>query len=271
MTNNITNVANRKAIVIAGITGDIGSEFAKVLTSHGEVYGLSRHLNTSGLEHKHISADLLKREEVDSAFQNVGPADELIYLHLVGKFRFEDANHPIRDENEDGIDDLIYESNVTTFRNVKPCLVDYLRRNPSARLKIVAIGSASDLYNIPYWQSFTRAKYELREEFREMYGDSETFGRVSALFINVSTVAGKQLSAERPFISKEFCLSPKEVVEQSLPYVLDEKPGCLEITVIKPNPNFSTDWRVSNENIRRRWYQDMYGRSAEEKLKGGLE
>ena len=260
---------DERAIVIAGITGDIGSELAQRLVQHGKLYGLSRSPKKLNVEYTHLQADFLKPSEITSAFEQIKPAKELIYFHLIGVFRFEDKNHPITDKDGDGIDDETFATNVKTFRNVKQSLEDYLTKNPSSKLRIICVGSSSDLYDLPFWRSFTRSKNELRKEFRIMYGNPKTYGRVSALTINVSTVSGKQLSTERPYISREFCLTPQEVAEQSMPYILDSKPSFLEISLIKPHPSFTDPEFLTLENIRQRWYRDMYANSAEQKMKGG--
>jgi len=270
MTTNNPDEEER-TFVIAGVNGDIGQEFAKRLVDHGRLYGISRNPNKSSLNYAHICVDLLKSENATSAFNKINPTENLVYVHLLGKFKFEDKNHPITDKNSDGIDDDIFETNVTTFRNVAPILIDYLKKRPRAKLKLVAIGSTSDLYKIPFWQSFTHAKNELRKEFRWLYGHPENFGRVSTLFIDVSTVAGTQLAGERPFISKDFCLTPKDIVEQALPYLLDDRQSCLEMSVIKPNPAFFDANYLVNHKTKARWYQDMYGDSQKRRLKGSNE
>ncbi len=269
MTTENTTPEDERVIVIAGINGDIGKELAQRLMEHGKLYGISRSAKKSGLEYTHIQADFLKPEELAFAFESVTPAKELIYLHLIGVFRFEDRNHPIVDRDKDGIDDETFTTNVTTFRNVKQSLSNYLAQNPSSRLRIIGVGSSSDLYDLPFWRSFTHSKNELRKEFRLIYGNPQTYGRVSALTINVSTVSGKQLSTERPYISREFCLSPQEVAEQSMPYILDTKPSFLEISLIKPHPSFTDPEFLELENVRQRWYKDMYLDSANQKMKGG--
>lgn len=257
----------QKTIVIAGVNGDIGQEFAANLANYGILHGISRGPKKASLRYSHIRANLLDESEVRMFFDQITLSDDLLYVHLPGKFRFEDKNHPITDKNGDGVDDEIYETNVTTFRNVKPLLLGYLDNNPNSKLKIVGIGSTSDLYEIPFWQSFTRAKNELRKEFRAIYGLPHNYGRVSSLFINVSTTEGSQLAIERPFISKDFVLKPKDILSQSLPYILDNRPSFLEISVIKPNPNFTTDL----ERVRAEWYKNMYGNSQIKNMKGGKE
>lgn len=269
MITDNTTYADERAIVIVGINGDIGSELAERLVQQGKLYGLSRNPKKSSLQYEHFQADFLKPDELASAFAHILPATELVYLHLIGKFRFEDKNHPIIDQNGDGIDDETFSTNVTTFRNVKQSLSNYLEQNPSSKVKIIGIGSVADLYDLPFWHSFTRSKNELRKEFRLMYGNPQTYGRVSALIVNVSTVSGTQLATERPYISKEFCLSPQEVAEQSLPYILDTKPSFLEISLIKPNPSFMDPEYLALENLRKRWYHEMYSDSADQKMKEG--
>ncbi len=270
MINSYTE-SKKKTIIISGVNGDIGQEFARCLLNEGKLYGISRSGNKTGLQYSHICADLLNPEDVKSAFSQIDYSEDLLYVHLPGKFRYEDDKHPIKDADLDGVDDEIYATNVTTFRNVKPYLLDYLKNNKSGRLKIIAIGSTSDIYDIPFWHSFTHAKNELRKEFRRLYGHPETYGRVSCLFINVSTTDGRQLETERPFISKRYCLTPNEVLAQALPYILDDKPSSLELTVIKPNPSFAEPNYLSYDQVKNRWYSDMYGNSSIQQMKGGKE
>lgn len=257
MENKKTESNSKRIFVVAGL-GDIGLEFANRLREYGKVYGISR--SSKGVDlTKFTRADLLNEEDVRKTFEEIPSAPELIYLHLVGKFAFQDDEHPIRDENKDGIDDDIYKTNVETFRNMRPYLTRYLIDNPSSTLKAIGIGSSSDIYDIPFWHSFTHSKNELRKELRTFYGNPNTFGRAGTLLINVSTVSGTQLSNERPFISREFCLIPKEVVDSSLDYVLDNKVSCLEMTLVKPNPHFSEPDFLSLPKIKERWYKDMHG------------
>lgn len=256
------NLKRKKTYIIAGINGDIGLEFARRLENLGKVYGISRKQEKlESITYEHLQADLLKPRDVDIMFKSMNLSDDLTYIHLPGKFQFQDENHPIIDSNNDGIDDDTFATNVETFRNVMPYLSKYLRTNDDARLKIVAIGSTSDLYEVPYWHSFTHSKNELRKQFRLMYGDPETHGRVSSLFINVSTTDGQQLAGERPHISKEFVLKPSEILDQAFPHLVSTKPESLETSILKPNPNFANENYLDNHQTKKRWYTDMYGKS----------
>ena len=249
---------SKRNFIIAGINGEIGSEFAKRLQDFGNLYGISRKENkVEGIKYEHLRGDLLIDKDVERVFSNLDISGDLTYIHLPGKFQFQDENHPITDKNNDGIDDETFATNVETFSNIKPYLLKYLEKNPKNKLKIIAIGSTSDLYDIPYWHSFTHSKNELRKEFRSVYGNLNTYGRVSSLFINVSTVDGSQLAGERPYISKEFTLNPEEILNESLYYILDDKPSSLEISVLKPNPDFEKDF-LNIEKLKKRWYGEMY-------------
>jgi len=259
MTLDEKTNGNERTFVVAGVNGGLGSTFAKELHNYGALYGIARSEPKETVNYTPLCADLLQPNEIGSAFQRIPPTTNLVYLHMIGKFRFEDEKHPITDKDGNGIDDETYATNVTTFRNAVPYLIEHLHRNDQNRLTIVGIGSTSDLYGIPFWQSFTRAKQELRKDFRRLYGAPELYGRVRSLIINVSTVDGEQLKKERPFISKEYCLSPEEVVRQSLELVLCKKPEFLETSIIRPNPDFTTRDFLEVQNIRDRWYKEMYG------------
>ncbi len=263
------SIQNRRVIIITGVNGDLGREYAARLENQGNLYGISRKPKQSAANYKHICADLLNPMQVQEAFGKIEPTHEIIYLHLVGKFKFEDDKHPIEDSNRDGLDDEIYATNFTTFLNVLPHLKKFLDSNPKTKLKVVGIGSVSDLYKIPFWSSFSASKEELRKAFRRLYGEKDYHGRVSTLMVNVSTVSGSQLDLERPFISKAYCLNPKEVVDLSIDYILDNKLSSLELSLVKPHPSFSEEDFLSIALIRDRWYKDMYGPDFQ-RIKGGI-
>lgn len=248
-----------QTIVIAGINGDLGQAYLRevVTLPQTKVYGIGRSpARTSN--YTHLQADLLDTKHVAHLFTQIQPTDHLIWIHLVGKFRFEDAYHPIADNDGDGIDDSIYATNLTTFTTVAPHLATLLARNPRMKLTVIGIGSALDMYRLPFWRSFTLAKDALRKEFRALYGNPAQYGRVRTLFVNVSTVAGTQLQFERPFKDPEYCLNPQEVVMQSLPFVLDPASACIELNVIKPHPSFTQSDFLQESRVRKRWYRDMY-------------
>lgn len=242
--------------IIAGIRSDIGLEYAHYLKNYGRIYGISRTTDpVENLEYTHMTCDLMS--VVPSDFFGEISDDTVIYIHLPGEFRFEDENHPIFDHDGDGLDDSIYNSNVTTFENITSAL--YTLGDNCNHLRIVAIGSTADLYDVPYWNSFTRAKDKLRGLYRKFYGDHEHRNAVSSLFVNVSTTDGSQLAGERPFIDKTYVLQPIEIVTQSAEWVLHPTPSCMEINILKSNPEWMDDDYFELHNIRARWYHDMYG------------
>jgi hypothetical protein len=242
--------------IIAGIRSDIGLEYAHFLKQYGKIYGISRNDTlVEGLEYGHITCDLSMPVDPD-IFKDISD-DQIVYIHLPGEFRFEDENHPIYDNDGDGLDDSIYHSNVTTFENATPALYNLVKN--CKHLRIVAIGSTADLYDVPYWNSFTRAKDKLRGLFRKFYGDHENDNKVSSLFVNVSTTDGSQLAGERPYIDKTYVLQPIEIVTQSAEFVLATSKSCIEINILKSNPEWMDDDYFELHNIRARWYHDMYG------------
>jgi NADP-dependent 3-hydroxy acid dehydrogenase YdfG len=244
------------SFIIAGIRSDIGIAYAKQLQHYGKVYGISRRDSTiEGLEYTHITCDLMNAVD-DTIFNNIHD-DNIVYIHLPGEFRFEDENHPIIDNDNDGLDDSIYHSNVTTFENITPALYRLVKN--TNLLKIVAIGSTADLYNVPYWNSFTVAKNKLRALHRKFFGDHENNNKVSSVFINVSTTDGEQLAGERPYIDKTYVLQPTEIVSQSLEWILLQSVLCIEINILKSNPEWLDDDYFKLHNIKARWYHDMYG------------
>jgi len=245
--------------IIAGIRSDIGLEYAHFLKQYGKIYGISRSdTRVDDLEYVHIECNLSNPVDPDVFWDIVD--EQIVYIHLPGEFRFEDENHPIIDTTGDGLDDSIYHSNVTTFENATPALYNLVKN--CEHLRIVAIGSTADLYDVPYWNSFTRAKDKLRGLFRKFYGDHANNNKVSSLFVNVSTTDGSQLAGERPYIDKTYVLHPNEIVAQSAEFVLAKSKACMEINILKSNPEWMDDDYFELHNIRARWYHDMYGEGA---------
>lgn len=245
------------SFVIAGIRSDIGLAYAHYLKNYGKIYGISRsETPVDGLEYTHMTCDLMSPVPEDF-FSEI--SDRLVvYIHLPGEFRFEDENHPVIDNDGDGLDDSIFHSNVTTFVNITPAL--YKLGNNSEHLRIVAIGSTADLYDVPYWNSFTKAKDILRGLYRKFYGDNEHNNIVSSLFVNVSTTDGEQLEGERPYIDKTYVLRPDEIIKQSVEWILAETSSCIEVNILKSNPEWMDSEYFSLQNIHARWYYDMYGK-----------
>jgi hypothetical protein len=94
---------------------------------------------------------------------------EINLIHSIGIDKFEPDGKPHIDEDRDGIDDEIYATNVTTFMNVTEPLIE-IASQEEIKLALYAIGSISDTFNVPYWQSFTKAKDLVRNYMKSHAG-----------------------------------------------------------------------------------------------------
>ena len=119
-----------------------------------EVLGITS--NKINKDKKIKYADLLKEKDIINFLSEINFSlfGEVIIIHSIGPFAFEIKGKPIQDKNKDGIDDKIYELNFLTFKNFVERVLQKIE-GKNILLTIVAFGSISDRYNIPWWQSYS--------------------------------------------------------------------------------------------------------------------
>ena len=62
------------------------------------------------------------------------------------------------------------------------------------------------------------------------------------------------------YIDKTYVLHPDEIVKQSVEWILAETSSCIEVNILKSNPEWMDIEYFSLQNIHARWYYDMYGK-----------
>lgn len=233
----------RTLVVIPGIKGRMGTEYAKAFRAKGYiVVGIS----SKPSKNKNIfTCDLLNQTSLPPELISTTRSrniSEIILVHCIGKFLFEDEPGEINLE--------IYNSNVTTFKNI--CKQLFENCNPNCRFTLVAFGSISDRFMVPWWRSYSYSKICLRK-----YMLSLVSARVRGVFINVSST---EKDEERPFADKTFWLKCSEVVKRSLPSILNKELNFQEIDIIKINPNYKPDYFRNYKKIKQVWEHDLYNR-----------
>ena len=194
---------------------------------------------------------LLDESAVDKILSQIDyePYENIVFIHPVGKFKFEKDNPNVVDNDGDGIDDEVYATNVVTLKNVLKPLTLYTKNKT---IKVCVFASVSDKYHIPFWISYKKAKDVMREYLKEL----SIVGKIKPLIVNVSTVDTGNENMLRPKADKTYWLQPEEVVKEALEK-LEDLHLYEEIDVIKPKPGFNEDYYLDHDAILEKWKKEM--------------
>ncbi len=240
-----------RLIIISGVTGDLGKAYYNHYSKDPSVKCVGITRQEFDIRYNWRKADLLNKIQTASAINSI-PLEgikEIILIHPVGKFKFEDSKHHIIDKNQDGIDDEVYNSNIKTFMNV---IEPLCKRLENRKLTVCQFGSISDKYMIPYWKSYSKTKDKLRLIVKKLTDHNNIRG----IFFDLSSTDTINESKTRPNANKKYWIKPKEVVEQSIPYINNEK-KFQEISIYKKSPLYHNQWFIDIEALHYRWKKDM--------------
>ncbi|MEK6932617.1 MAG: hypothetical protein AABW56_02370 [Nanoarchaeota archaeon] len=253
--------------IITGVNGEIGLSYTRHLLTRGiNVIGIGRKERCAIGGIDYLCVNLLDKEQIGRIIQKIPFKDveEILYFHLIGKFQFEDINHPIKDVDKDGIDDETYSTNYSTFINLIEPLIEKIReeirQKNRIKLSMTAIGSISDKYSVERWQSFSKTKKILKERMREIVDRYYLEDQARATIINVSTVWGSQLAFERPQLYNKInknLLYADEIVLRSINTILDRELHFCEKNIFKPREDFDYTIFTDLKKVDERWYKDM--------------
>ncbi len=241
----------KKLILIAGATGGIGNAFYQyfVKQPHNQCLGIGR---KEGYGPGHIKLDLLNAEKVKETVEQMDlqNTSEILCIHTIGIDKFEFSGKPDIDQDGDGIDDEVYASNVRTFTNLAHPLIDR-----SLKMKIavhfVGVASISDIYKVPFWQSYSRSKDELRKFMRQ------TPSNVRGTMLNVSSVNTNLEQYHRPFAERTYWLYPDDLVTKAIPLI--ERTGIkyVEADIFNPSPDYTPDYFTNHQKLLAKWLKEM--------------
>lgn len=261
---NMNNIEHKKQLVIiAGVAGEIGTEFAKKLVENNiETLGIIRNKSVSEIDSplfKTVACHLDNPEHVEQVFGQIDLSvfDRVVYLHTIGVDKFDPRGYP-HIKTMKTIDEDIYNTNVNTFKYLLKFLGTEIRniRNSgkNIELKTAIIAGVSDKYTPFVIEGFCEAKFILREYLR-LY--MERFPSwFSGLSINITSTITKAALAVRPYADTEFWLTPQEVVEKSLNDLISNNQGYQEIDVIKFSPEYQDDYYENNEKLYTKWSKE---------------
>lgn len=246
----------KKLIIITGVSGDLGKAYYDHYSNDSSVKCIGITRQDFDTRYNWRKADLTDKLQTMTAIKSIPleGIEEIVLIHPVGKFKFEDENHAIIDHNKDGIDDEVYDSNIKTFQNTIEPLYERLG---DRKLTICQFGSISDKYGVPYWNSYTQSKNKLRTIVKELSSQDNTRG----IFFDLSSVDTGNENKTRPCADKTYWITPKEVVEQSLQYINNTE-KFQEISLYRESPHYHEKWFTDKDAIHNRWIREM-GKSEE--------
>ncbi|OIO42985.1 hypothetical protein AUJ64_03370 [Candidatus Pacearchaeota archaeon CG1_02_39_14] len=240
----------KKIIIVSGAAGSLGEEYLKYFSEREgfHLVGLSRREPAKKVKNvEYVYLDLLHSNELDKKMSklNLKEFAEIIFIHLVGKFKFEDK------EGSKRLDKKIYDSNVTTFVNMANIFSKLVERNK--KVVFCCFGSVSDKFDIPYWKSYTQSKKELRRIVKDLSKNKN----IRSVFVNVSTVLTDNENKLRPFADKTYWLNPKKVVQKSIREIIFGKSQFIELDVFEPHPRFKQDYYLNHKALYDKWKREM--------------
>lgn len=250
----------QKVIIISGATGDLGKAYVKHYSKEKDclVYAISRREEKNPLKNvNYLLCDLEKSKDTEQEVKKISLDGvlEVVLIHPVGRFKFEKNGVPEVKSIEHDIDDEVLKSNLDSFHNIVLPLLN-LRKDKNILIKLVCFGSLSDVYNVPWWKSYSKSKLILREDMRAV----STFEKnLQALFLNLSSVKTFNEHKTRPFADTSFWLSPEEIVERSVPLISSLKENYTEVDLYNHSPEYHEGYYKDFKKLKEKWLKEMNG------------
>lgn len=256
---------SRTLALTTGITSTIGMEFHHAFEEKGfHSIGFAREKIEAEMKMKHpiVHVDLLNAAAIEEEISKLplSQFQQIIWVHSVGKFAFEANGLPLKDLDQDGIDDDVFHANVTTSMHFLRALIQKMKRQRcSAALHFCLFGSTSSDYPTPFWPSFTKSK-QLLSTLTQMEISQHPQLEIFGIMAKLSTVHTPTISCHREIKDTSHFLSVEEVVEKTLPHLLLPQTRWRELSIFKPKKEFNPSWYWDAQRIKERWV----GRLAEE-------
>lgn len=250
----------KQLVIVSGATGDLGRAYLEYYAGQNDTicYGLARRDETNPVgKVTYLSSNLEDAVATQEQLRKISLEDvvDVLLIHPVGKFKFETNGVPkVDNAPQDGIDDEVYASNVNTFHNIVRSLIESRGRYGIVPLKLVAFGSLSDPYNVPWWGSYSKSKLILRQDMREL---SMTESQVESLFVNLSSVETSNEQKTRPFADMKYWLKAQEIVTRSVPVIQNMQHPYQEIDIFNSSPNYHQSYYKDFDRLRDKWLREM--------------
>jgi len=257
---NEEKINYNKLIIISGTSRGIGKYFLQHYSNQENMktIGISRTKNHPNIQSLDLyNADVTKQFVEELSLEGL---EKIIYIHSIGIDKFEPFGKPNIDKDNDGIDDEVYATNVTTFMNVaKPLIEETSKRN--IPLNIVNIGSISDNNSstsdkyVLFWQSFSKSKNIIRN-----YIKMDNHQNVRGVFLNVSTVLADNEMYARKLADTTYWLPVEDLIKDAVPYINNfNSPNikCMELNFLNHSPKYTSDYYTNLPELYKIWQRDM--------------
>ena len=244
----------KQLVIISGASRGIGKYFLEhySILENNKTIGISRTKNNPII----TSLDLYDANATRQFIENtpLEGIEKTIFIHSIGIDKFEPYGTPNIDKDNDGIDDEVYATNVTTFMNIaKPLIEETSKIN--IPLNIVNIGSISDRYNVPFWQSFSKSKNIVRN-----YVKADNHKNVRGMFLNVSTVLADNEMYARKLADTTYWLPVENLIKNAVPYIdnfNNKNIKFMELDFFNHSPEYTSDYFTNLPKLYRTWQRDM--------------
>jgi short-subunit dehydrogenase len=243
----------KKLIIIAGASRGIGKAFL-------DQYKKLKDVIPYGINRTGAAGEKLDLMDVNASYKFVKNLDlkdvsRIVYMHAIGIDKFEPQGRPHIDFDGDGIDDEVLSSNYSAFIHLAEPLIDIVKTT-KIPMTICNIGSISDIFQVPYWQSFSRAKNMVRQ-----FGKSINETGINSLVLNVSSTLDEDGNTYgRKNIETTYWQTTNELIEKSF-RVLDDfykvSSNYAEFDFFKFNPSFRRDYFTNLPELYATWQRDL--------------
>ena len=179
----------------------------------------------------------------------------IIYFHSVGIDKFEPKGIPHRDFDNDGIDDDVLKSNYLYFKHLAEPLLDRVSKE-GIPTTICNIGSISDVFEVPYWQSFYKSKNKVRQFCKSINTEF-----IKSVFLNVSSTLDETGNKyDRKYADTTYWQTTSELLSKSFDLIenFQTSPSSYaEFDFYKHNPSFRKDYFTNLPNLYSLWQRDL--------------
>ncbi|MFA6460646.1 MAG: hypothetical protein WCV90_00125 [Candidatus Woesearchaeota archaeon] len=245
-------MTKKELVIIAGASRGIGKAFADRYRQED--------VSVIGINRTGSAGEQLDLMDVNAAYQFVSNLDVrdvsgIVYMHAIGIDKFEPQGKPQIDHDGDGIDDEVLTSNYLTFSHLAEPLIDRVRK-ANVPLTICNIGSISDVFQVPYWQSFTKAKNKVRQFCKSVNEEG-----IHSLVLNVSSTLDEEGNTYgRKNVDTNYWQTTSELVEKSfetLDSFYQSASNYAEFDLFKFNPSFRRDYFTNLPALYATWQRDL--------------
>jgi len=262
---------NKKIIIIAGVTGAIGStllsEYAQ--DANNVVYGISRKamdLSAFIVNGKLPQKTLICNFNIDTDFKkffqsiNYTNVSEVIYIHALGLYPFEiDSAGSIKvenDKNGDGINDEVVHLSYDIFTNA----TKELQKAWNGETKCIIFGGIADVHKPAVHTSWWKTIEKVKDYMKSNSHNPQT----RMCLVNISSVLCPHEIITRPFVfintnaTQEHWLHPYELAKFVVENVVKLKNTYTELEKFRVKPGFKAGSYYKDQEFTPRKVKELF-------------